>query len=194
MTVLRETMGDDLKALLAAMAMAAFRREADGSFTPVASMPAWFGRLVRDPTFPFLGHILEDAADFWERGEDGFREFGPCADVNEAGREFHYRVVAVTASGVSYLLFRLDPDTERLRDVLQTVREKALAESTFPVVDASVLQNVVRVRGEDIHGLLRRVLGTAPTPEQRELWNAISSALDSMMARVDALASNARPR
>ena len=188
-------MSDDLKALLLAIDIAAFRREPDGSFTPVAPLPAWFGRLMRDPTFPFLGHILEDAAEFWSRGEEGFGEFGPCADVNEAGREFHYRVVAVTASATSYLLFRLDPDAERLRDVLQTVREKALVESTLPIADAGVLRNVVRVRGEDIHGLLRRVLGTAPTPEQRELWGAISSALDSMMARVDALASNpSRPR
>jgi len=188
-------MSDDLKALLAAIDIAAFRRDADGSFTPVAPLPAWFGRLVRDPTFPFLGHILEEAADFWARDEAGYREFGPCAEVNDAGREFHYRVVAVTAPGASYLLFRLDADAERLRDVLQTVREKALVESTLPVADASVLQNVVRVRGEDIHGLLRRVLATAPSPEQRELWSAISSALDSMMARVDALASSSqRPR
>ena len=188
-------MSDDVKALLRAIDIAAFRREPDGSFTPVAPPPAWFGRLVRDPTFPFLGHVLEDASAFWVAGEEGFREFGPCADVNEDGREFLYRVLAVTAAGASYLLFRLDPDAERLRDVLQTVREKALAESTELGPDTGVLRNVVRVRGEDIHGLLRRVLGTAPTPEQRELWNAISSALDSMMARVDALASHAsRPR
>ena len=188
-------MGDELQALLPAIEIAAFRREADGSFTPVATPPAWFGRLVRDPTFPFLGHILEEAAGFWARNEQGCREFGPCAEVDEAGREFHYRVVAATAAGTSYLLFRLDPDAERLRHVLQTVREKALSESTLPVADAGVLQSVVRVRGEDIHGLLRRVLATAPTAEQRELWNAISSALDSMMARVDALANNAsRPR
>jgi hypothetical protein len=170
-------MTDDLKALLHAIDIAAFRRDPDGTFVPVAPMPAWFGQLVRDPTFPFLGHILGEAEAFWSLRDQGFREFGPCAEVDDAGREFHYRVVAVTASGVSYLLFRLDPDAQRLREVLQPLREKALEEAMHRADDLRMLENAERVSPEDIYRMLRRLLDTAQTDERRELRSAISSAL-----------------
>ena len=73
---------DLLKSLLPALHIAAFERREDGSFTSLAPPPAWFGRLVADPAFPFLGHILEEANVFWRSGGPGLREWGPVAEVD----------------------------------------------------------------------------------------------------------------
>ena len=86
-----------LSTLLPALTMAAFERRADGAFASVAPPPPWFTRIASDPTFPFLGHILEEANHFWQRGTSGTSEWGPCAEVDETGKEFHYKVTAVTA-------------------------------------------------------------------------------------------------
>ena len=86
---------DLLKSLLPALHIAAFERREDGSFTSLAPPPAWFGRLVADPAFPFLGHILEEANVFWRSGGPGLREWGPVAEVDASGAEFHYKVAAV---------------------------------------------------------------------------------------------------
>src|SRR5687767_13317532 len=77
-------------------------------FRAVNGSPPWFWRLATE-TFPFLGHILEEANEFWESEASGSREWGPCADTDESGREFHYKVIAVTVQGKAYLLFQLDP-------------------------------------------------------------------------------------
>lgn len=121
-------MSDDvLKALLPALGMAAFERRADGSFAALAPLPRWFERIAGDGTFPFLGHILEEAAFYWNKGGDKLREWGPCAETDEAGREFHYMVTALTLSGRSVLVFALDTASDRIRGVLQKVRQQALS-------------------------------------------------------------------
>ena len=84
-----------LSTLLTALGIAAFERSADGGLQSLAPLPAWFTRLSRDGTFPFLGHILEEANAFWTSGADGVREWGPCADADESGHEIHYRVKAL---------------------------------------------------------------------------------------------------
>ena len=128
-------MNDDAAAaeLLSALQIAAFERTADGSFRAVAALPAWFARLGRDGTFPFLGYILEEAVAFWAARTNGVRQWGPCVDVNEAGGEFHYQVKAVTVGERGYLVFELDQGAERMREVLQKVRSEALdATRTHP--------------------------------------------------------------
>ncbi len=117
---------DSLSSLLPTIDIAAFERTADGSFTPAAPTPRWFRRLG-DVTFPFLGHILEEANQFWGGRAPGFREWGPCAEVDEAGREFHYKVTAVTVPDKQFLLFQLDPASDRLRAALQKARDQNLA-------------------------------------------------------------------
>ena len=121
-------MSDDLlKALLPALGIAAFERHIDGSFRALAPIPSWFERLAGDGTFPFLGHILEEAVRYWNKGEAKPRDWGPSAETDEAGHEFHYMVTALTVSGRSVLIFTLDSASDRLRQVLQRVRDQALA-------------------------------------------------------------------
>jgi hypothetical protein len=112
--------------LLPALDITAFERTPDGSFTPLTPPPPWFQRLA-DVTFPFLGHILDEANQFWASGEPGSREWGPCAEVDAAGAEFHYKVTAITATGQQYLLFQRDRGADRMREALQTIRDQKLA-------------------------------------------------------------------
>jgi hypothetical protein len=47
------------------------------------------------------------------------REWGPSVETDEGGREFHYRVNALTLSGRSVLIFSLDTASDQMRQVLQ---------------------------------------------------------------------------
>lgn len=179
-----------LSAVLPAIEIAAFQRQPDGSFSSIAPLPKWFGRLVADVTFPFLGHILEEARLFWDGGTSGALAWGPCVEVDEAGREFHYKVTAVTAGGNQYLLFQLDPGSDQMRDVLQTVRERDLvAERLASDVRAAqtALHQEVRRIAEDIQALLRRVAGDNLTPSQLEAWKALPAKVDDLVDRADTL-------
>lgn len=115
-----------LSRLLTALDIAAFQGLHENEFRPVTQPPTWFGRLSRDGTFPFLGHILEEARAFWRSGDEGVQQWGPCAELTEDGREFHYLVKALTVHGRAYLVFQLDESADRMRDVLQKVRADAL--------------------------------------------------------------------
>lgn len=180
-------------ALLTAMQIAAFERRADGSFASVAPPPGWFGPLVADPTFPFLGHILEDAGHFWQSGLDGARDYGPCADVDDRGREFHYKVTALAVGGRQFLVFQLDPGGDQLREVLQKVRARALEGGFDPSSQAALaaVRKLVRRKGEEMHELLRRWLSTAQTEAQFELWRSISARCDELMDNVEKLTDHA---
>lgn len=112
--------------LLSAMGVAVFERQPDGTFRSVTPPPVWFERLAADMTFPFLGHILEEASDFWRSGRHGHEDFGPCVETDERGHEFHYRIAAVSVGGRQYLWFTLDAASDRMRAVLQRARESAL--------------------------------------------------------------------
>ena len=121
-----------LSTLLAALDIAVFERRPEGDFQSLVPPPKWFKRLARDGTFPFLGHILEEATTFWNSGSEGLRAWGPCADVDESGAEFHYRVKALRVQTRAYLVFQFDEGAEELRKVLQKVREDALAAARNP--------------------------------------------------------------
>ena len=121
-----------LERLFTALDIAAFERVQGGGFRPLAKTPAWFARLSRDGTFPFLGHILEEANTFWAARHEGTRQWGPCAELAEDGREFHYLVKALIAGEGAYLVFQLDEGAERMRDILQKVRADALAAARKP--------------------------------------------------------------
>ncbi len=118
-----------LSTLVTALGLAAFERDAEGGFQSLAPVPPWFKGLSRDGTFPFLGHILEEANIFWNAGADGLYEWGPCADQDGSGREFHYLVKALRIDKRAYLVFQIDEGAERLRQVLQKVRSDALTEA-----------------------------------------------------------------
>lgn len=121
-----------LSTLLTALNLAVFEQDAEGGFQPLAPLPTWFTGLSRDGTFPFLGHILEEAKLFWNSGVDGSHEWGPTADVDDSGREFHYLVKAVRVKTRAYLVFQVDEGAERLRRVLQKVRSDALSQEQKP--------------------------------------------------------------
>jgi hypothetical protein len=112
--------------------IAAFEREPAGGFRSLAPMPAWFMRVSRDGTLPFLGHILEEAHVFWDAAAEGVREWGPCADVDEAGKEFHYRVKALRVGASAYMVLQIDDGADRLRELLQKVRNDALIAARNP--------------------------------------------------------------
>lgn len=115
-----------LARLMPALDIAVFERNGDGSFRALAEPPAWFGGLGRSGTFPFLGHILDEANVFWATRADGVREWGPCVETSERGEEFHYKVKALTLGASQCLVFELDVAAERMREVLQKVRSDAL--------------------------------------------------------------------
>ena len=120
---------DSSSSLLSALGIVVFELAPDGTFRPLGPAPSWFSRLSQDGTFPFLGHILDEAQTFWALRVDGVREWGPSAAVGEDGREFHYLVKALRVNQRPYLVFQRDESAERLREVLQKVRADALAEA-----------------------------------------------------------------
>jgi hypothetical protein len=175
--------------LLTAIDIAAFKRGPAGSFSPVAPAPRWFERLVSDRTFPFLGHILEEARLFWLLGTPGYREWGPSVEVDERGREFHYRVVAVVADAGEYLQFQLDPGSDRMREVLQKIREQALVNPGSDDQAALVqVRHEVRRATDQLHYLLRPLLATGLRDPHFELWKTLSAVCETLVHTVDALA------
>jgi hypothetical protein len=180
--------------LLPALEIAAFVRSADGAFSTASPMPAWFASLVKDTSFPFLGHVLEEAQQFWGGGSQGFQEFGPCAEVDESGREFHYKVIAVSARSGQYLLFQLDPATDQMRDVLQKARERTLraGESSRTGAALALLQNEARATAVEIAELTGQLRRARPHPEAAVILDDIAARCERLrncVTSVTALAS-----
>lgn len=175
-----------LASLLPAIDIAAFERTPDGSFTPVAPAPQWFGRLA-DVTFPFLGHILEEANQFWGGRAPGIQEWGPCAEVDDAGGEFHYKVTAVTAADKQYLLFQLDPASDRLRKTLQTIRDERLALEQDGRALATMAFEARRVAAEMREAVLEQ-LETVEKHPQDEWLSTLSTRSADLVRRLDDLA------
>src|SRR5262245_44630146 len=154
---MRTAMGDELLAgLLHTMGVAVFERRPDGAFVAATEPPPWFAAMKSDATFPFLGHILGEATEFWDRHVVGAQDWGPCADTDEHGKEFHYKVTAVQAEERQYLIFQLDRDSDRIREMLQKVRDKALAESTRTKRTTSLASDA-RHTVADVYDLLARL-------------------------------------
>jgi hypothetical protein len=112
--------------LLSALDMVAFLRRPDGSFEATGRAPAWFQSLSRDLTFPFLGTFLETATGFWSEGRDGVVWSGPCEQVDDTGRPFHFEVVALRTGADQYLVFERRHEMEEMQQVLQKARELTL--------------------------------------------------------------------
>ena len=175
-----------LTELLPAMEIAAFERDAAGTFTSMAPPPAWFKRIAADPTFPFLGHILEEANMFWQEARPGASEFGPCAEVDGTGAEFHYKVSAINAGDRRYLVFQLDPGTDRMRLVLQKVRNEALDGERHAASHEAVAASL-RSTNQEIKGLLQKLVLSEVTPEQRELLNTLAARCVDQMGGIQKL-------
>lgn len=178
-------MSDDvLTALLPAIGIAAFERRADGSFNSLTPPPAWFSRLVGNETFPFLGHVLEEAVEFWRRSASGVQEWGPCAEVDEAGTEFHYKVAAVALNGREVLLFELDTASDRLREVLQAAREHALSVEAGAERKGHPSPDVRRTARE-MRDIIHRLAASQPTPDQHALITMLQATCDDLLAGLE---------
>jgi hypothetical protein len=172
-----------LASLLPAIDIAAFARAPDGSFTPLTPPPRWFHQLA-DGTFPFLGHILDEANQFWAGTEPGSREWGPCAAVDPNGSEFHYKVTAITTPGHRYLLFQLDRGADRTRDVLQTIRDQRLAMEQGGRTMAMLLD--ARRMALQIRDVVAEQAQTAGQRAPAE-WSTLSTRIGDLLLRLDEL-------
>lgn len=186
-------MSDELlETLLPAMNVAVFRRADDGSFSPVAPSPPWFSRLA-DVTFPFLGHILDEANAFWRSGALEWREYGPVAETDADGGEFHYRVRALTAGdGSHFLIFELDRGSDRMRDTLQTARDQALAREQEQARQRRLLGEIEH-RIADMQHLLSHVTSKAPGNLERGLIEALNAKCQAVLDSVDSLTPRHHP-
>lgn len=175
-----------LTTLLPAMNVAVFRRADDGSFSPLAPSPPWFSGLA-DVTFPFLGHILEEATAFWRSGAPGWREYGPVAETDADGREFHYRVRALAAGdGNQFLMFELDRGSDRMRDTLQTAREQALVREQEQARQRRLLGQIEQ-RIAEMQQLFSHASSKAPGSLERGLIDALNAKCQAVRESVDSL-------
>ena len=112
-------------------------------------------------------------------------------ELNEVGREFHYRVLAVTAEAGQFLVFQLDSGADRMREVLQKVRQQALVNpGSGAQTRLSRVQHVVRRASDRMHELLRPLLASGVRDPQFELWRKLSAVCDDLTITVDALVSS----
>jgi hypothetical protein len=167
-----------LAELVPALGYAAFVRGADGTFAPLAPPPDWFKRLG-DVTFPFLGHILEEANDFWRGGTTGFQEWGPCAEVDRHGNEFHYKVIALNLANRQLLLFQLDAESDHLREMLSVVRTQSLREEQNRGATSMSAMDIRLIR-EEIQRILGKLLGSGVSESQTVLLQKLSSRCDEL--------------
>ena len=188
-------MSDDIiKGLLPALGIAAFERRGDGSFESIAPRPEWFGRLLADQTFPFLGHVLDEAKAFWESGVPGRKQWGPVAEAGESGEEFHYYVTAVTTTGAQFLIFVLDSASDDLRGVMQQVRaDRLAAEQQAGVIARERNANLKTLRraADQFRTALSRLSKSTNTDTQLVLLT--ESGSDLLMA-IDDIVQSSRPR
>jgi hypothetical protein len=175
-----------LKTLMTAMDFAVFERTDDGAFQAITDTPPWFPRLASG-TFPFLGHILDEANAFWMSGKPGRQNWGPAAEVDERGREFHYLVSAVALDGRQYLLFQLDRASERLREVLQVARDHKLQDDRARQARTALVSGL-RERSDEIDAVLGRLTSGPQMPGQRDLFDKLSSACDALVTAAERLA------
>ena len=130
-----------------------------------------------------------------ERGPEGDTEKTDGAErqaEDEAGKEFHYKVSAITALGKQYLVFQLDPGSDRMREVLQKIRSEALsAERDRASHDAVAAQ--MRMTNQDAKELLQQLLLSNPTVEQREQLNALAAKFVAIMGSAGKLIRSTVP-
>jgi hypothetical protein len=172
-----------LEVLLPALELVPFERRPDGSFAALLPPPDWFRPRAATGVLPFMGYILEEATDFWDGGAPGIREWGPCADVDVDGREFHYRVIGVQAGGRQFLVLQLDRQSDRMREVLQKVRDHALADERDARTRAA-LAGQARRTGADVEALLARLRDSALTPAQLAIVKDVGAAAYELVERV----------
>ena len=87
--------------------------------------PGWRPSVGIRP-FPFLGSFLPEARRFWSAPRPDRLTWGPCAELDPEGREFHFTVSALSLPDRQFLVFEIDRNAEAMRALLQKAREQAL--------------------------------------------------------------------
>ena len=184
-----------LKTVLPALDLAVFQRHADGGSR--RSRPGRRGSGASSPirTFPFLGHILEEAEVFWKGGEVGRREWGPVAEVDESGSEFHYRVTALNSARSQFLVFQLDLGADQVREVLQKVPTEMLATEQRAGSDArkrkAQLSHLRRSADAFGDAILRGVLKKATSADP--VLEALTTTGGDLLQAIDDIVQTTRP-
>jgi hypothetical protein len=113
----------------------------------------------------------------------GSHEYGPCAEVDEAGREFHYRVKAVTIGerGSQFLIFELDPGSDRLREALQKARDQGLVFERNRTTQVAAAGDV-RLVALEIQALVNQL------PADADLLDALSAKCEVLIQAANAIA------
>jgi len=172
-----------LTTLLPLLGTAAFKRDGDGTFIPLAPTPGWLQRITSDTTFPFLGHILEEATAFWARHTVGVAEWGPCVELDEHGHEYHYMVSAIADRSGEYLVFHIDRGADRMREVLQKVRSEALSAEQDAASHRAVAAKLGRTN-QEVKELLKELVKTDLTPAQLNVVNSLANKCLALMGGV----------
>jgi hypothetical protein len=177
-----------LEVLLPSLDLVPFERKPDGSFASLLPPPDWLRPRTAGGVFPFLGHILEEATAFWDLGATGVQEWGPCADVDAEGREFHYKVIGVQTEGRQFLIFQLDRESDRMRDVLQKVRDNALADEK-QARGRVALASLAHRTSADMHELLTRLRDSGLSAEQLAIVKEVDLTNKELVDRVVTVAA-----
>ena len=175
-----------LKELLTAMDFAVFERDGDGAFKALTEAPPWFPQLASG-TFPFLGHILDEANAFWLSGKPGRQNWGPAAENDDKGGEFHYMISAVTLDDRQFLVFQLDRASDHLREVLQVARDHKLQDERARQTRATFIAGI-KERSDELYTVLGRLTTGPQAPGQRELFEKLSATCQALVAAAARLA------
>jgi hypothetical protein len=109
--------------------------------------------------------------------------------VDAEGREFHYKVIGVQTDGRQFLVFQLDRESDRMREVLQKVRDNALADER-QARGLVALASLARRTTADMHELLNRLRNSGLSPEQLAVVEEIDGANQDLAVRVAAVAAS----
>ena len=155
--------------------------------SPLAPLPAWFMRIVADGTFPFMGHILEEANQFWGRAVARTGRTGGHA------RRLTSRVPSSTTRWQPspnvrelYLVFQLDPSSDRMREVLQRERERSLTAGHDFRSDSDAAAGV-RQTVSEIRTLVESLQAVSSAKADMQLRRAVAAKCDELVRGVDDL-------
>ena len=168
-----------LTSAVEALEIAVFEQRPDGGFRSVAPVPSWFRTFGKSTTFPFLGSFLDEARAFWSEPRATPLKWGPCAEIDESGRQVQFIVSAVSAPTHKFLIFELDRHIDDIQHTLQKAREQAL------IHEAAIKD--VRTCATAIVGLTRQLHEAPADPDRDELLQRLSRASETLIQRIEGL-------
>ena len=111
--------------------------------------------------------------------------------MDDHGKEFHYKVTAVQADERQYLIFQLDRDSDRMREMLQKVRDKALADGTRAKRTTAAASEARRT-GTDLYDLLGRLRATGLSQAQNDMVAELTDVCDELLMSIQRVARSSQ--